>query len=395
MKNENELSNALCAPQQSVEFLIEETPASGPVQEARRAYLKAVKDSTAYNKTATTRWLNAYNEELNEERLKKKVEGLGASFLCSNDEDKVKFYNKLKEEHEAEVKHLRLMETDEKYAKAYLEDEKKREFEAKKLKKKQLEDKIDAACNDYLEDKQGSEKIRKEHLEASSEELKSLERIHNDPIEFGKIADNVLKHIKCLQKESAGETTNSLSEDWLNTAQPLKIIRHKVEPVIGNDAFIGFESYRDAEQFAKKHGGRVCIFRSHQHNTVLEHLQDVNTVFDGVRVDYGKEPLILNNPNLALPPDYKIASKTTDYNKRMRDNLRLLLSSKESNLNLKQVKQLIEEYEDLIDEIESCYCDEVVITYRGKFYKKEYKNTMRFQAGDTIYVVGVLLNEKK
>lgn len=137
-------------------------------------------------------------------------------------------------------------------------------------------------------------------------------------------------------------------------------------------AIVGFNTFKDAEEFADKYEMSLCTF----------------TQKEGWNLWYrGNKPY---EPLKITASDYG-----GDYNELTRESLEYFFEEHVSPIlenctSIQDVKDVIEMMEELKEELETADDNQLVITYRGEYYETIQKESMEWSHDGRTYIIGVI-----
>ena len=137
-------------------------------------------------------------------------------------------------------------------------------------------------------------------------------------------------------------------------------------------ALIGFETFEDAEEFATENGMKTWIFHKRDGWQLWERRTTAYESFIVTSEDYGD--------------DYNMF-KTDDLDGYFENEVKPCLGNFD---NIEDLKNFLDNQQEIMDKLESCDENEVVITHCGKWYDTVKTNIMRLSNDTHNYVIGVM-----
>ena len=137
-------------------------------------------------------------------------------------------------------------------------------------------------------------------------------------------------------------------------------------------ALIGFNDYKEAEEFAIENGLETYIFHKRDGWQLWERCNPAHYPFSVSAEDYG------DNYNMFL------ASERTEY---FDNEVKPCLENFD---NIEDLKTFVNEQESIMDELDRCNEDEAVITYCGEYYDTIKVKSMEWYHDTHKYVIGVM-----
>ena len=137
-------------------------------------------------------------------------------------------------------------------------------------------------------------------------------------------------------------------------------------------ALIGFETFEQAEKFSQEHGLETWIFHKRDGWQLWERRNPAYEAFENTAEDYG------DNYNV-----FK-ADELEDYYEQ---EIRPCLDNFD---NLEDLKDFIEDQEEIMNELDRCDENEAVVTYCGRLYDTIKVRSMEWYHDTHSYVIGVL-----
>lgn len=137
-------------------------------------------------------------------------------------------------------------------------------------------------------------------------------------------------------------------------------------------ALVGFNSFEDAEKFAKEHGLDTWLLHKRDGWELWNRVHSVYEPMSITCEDYG------DNYNLYMP------SSLENY---FEDEIKPCLENFD---NIEDMRNFLDNQEEIMDELEQCDEDEAVITYCGSFYETIKLHPMEWEHDTHNYIIGVM-----
>lgn len=144
---------------------------------------------------------------------------------------------------------------------------------------------------------------------------------------------------------------------------------------LGDRAILGFETFAQAEEFSDGVGGEVCEFRKKNGWTFWEKKGTAAKEFDS---------------DIYL---YRLGDNYSQAGTEELENIKesILGVIEKFNGDFSDIEKFIEEKKQLLEAIDNCGEDEIVISTHGRLYEVVNKTMMRYHEDVTTYEIGVLL----
>lgn len=137
--------------------------------------------------------------------------------------------------------------------------------------------------------------------------------------------------------------------------------------------YIDFESFEQAEEFAKKYNGRVVSLHQRGGWQLWESQGTMYEPYEIGADTYGE--------------DYREFSNKEEYEEDVRETLRNFI---DDNMPINDIKDFLnKDVSEVLDELETAGEDEVVITYQGHYFKTTPTKVMNYTEDVHIYSIGV------
>lgn len=137
-------------------------------------------------------------------------------------------------------------------------------------------------------------------------------------------------------------------------------------------ALIGFACYEDAEEFAQEHGLQTYIF----------HKRDGWQLWERKNPAY--EPFYISAENYG---DNYTMYKANELENYFENEVKPCLENFD---NMDDLKEFLDDQEEIMDELERCNEDEAVITYCGSWYDTIKVRNIEWGHDTHNYVIGVI-----
>ena len=137
-------------------------------------------------------------------------------------------------------------------------------------------------------------------------------------------------------------------------------------------ALIGFACYEDAEEFAQANGLQTYIFHKRDGWQLWERKNPAYEPFKNSAEDYGDDYNMYKADELSNYFENEVKPCLENYD------------------NMEDLKDFLDNQEEIMDELERCDEDEAVITYCGKWYDTIKVKSMEWYHDTHKYIIGVI-----
>ena len=137
-------------------------------------------------------------------------------------------------------------------------------------------------------------------------------------------------------------------------------------------ALIGFNDYEEAEDFAREHGLQTYSFHKRDGWQLWERKNPAYEPMIITSDDYGDDYNMFTHNELENYYENEVKPCLEDFD------------------NMDDIKDFLNDEEEIMDELERCHDDEAVITYCGRYYDTIKVKTIEWGHDTHNYVIGVM-----